>query len=425
MNYKPVVARNQSNGNAGTKACDDAGKAKMETVPGKDYILLPFDHGKKVDEVPRQDSKGIDQEKLDEVNSTNNVNATGTNRVNADENDGEEAYMNNLDTSIQVSLTPTTRISKDHPLDQLIGDVQSDIQTKNMSKNLEEHGFVTTIHQRTNRKDLQNCLFTCFLSQEEPKKLKKEMGEGSANLNDPHHTPTIIQPSTSQPKKPKQHRKSRRKVTEVPHPSDPTEHVADEAVNEEMDDSLQHLMSQAPKGLIQVVVSGFNTPRSGEDSLKLNELMEICSKLQQRVLDLETRKTNQAMEIESLKRRVKKIERRKRSSTYKLQRLYKGRIAHIDANENIYLVNVHNDKDMFGVDHLDGDEVFVKSEDVADQAKEVVADKDIIDDITLAKALIERAKPKDDKVKDKGKAIMVEPDMPIKKKDQINLDEEW
>ncbi|GJX00956.1 putative ribonuclease H-like domain-containing protein [Tanacetum coccineum] len=40
-----------------------------------------------------------------------------------------------------------------------------------MSKNLEEHGFVSTIQQRTNHKDLQNCLFACFLSQEEPKKV--------------------------------------------------------------------------------------------------------------------------------------------------------------------------------------------------------------------------------------------------------------
>ncbi|GKG08998.1 hypothetical protein Tco_0334830, partial [Tanacetum coccineum] len=42
MNYKPVVAGNQSNGNACTKACDDAGKARIKTVPGKDYILLPL-----------------------------------------------------------------------------------------------------------------------------------------------------------------------------------------------------------------------------------------------------------------------------------------------------------------------------------------------------------------------------------------------
>ncbi|GJY01728.1 putative ribonuclease H-like domain-containing protein, partial [Tanacetum coccineum] len=88
-----------------------------------------------------------------------------------DEHDGAEADMNNLDTTIQVSPNPTTRIHKDHPLDKVIGDLQSDIQTRKMLKNLEEHGFVSTIQQRTNHKDLQNCLFACFLSQEEPKKV--------------------------------------------------------------------------------------------------------------------------------------------------------------------------------------------------------------------------------------------------------------
>ncbi|GJR12619.1 ribonuclease H-like domain-containing protein [Tanacetum coccineum] len=39
-----MVAENQSNGNAGIKACDDAGKARMETILGKDYILLPLWH---------------------------------------------------------------------------------------------------------------------------------------------------------------------------------------------------------------------------------------------------------------------------------------------------------------------------------------------------------------------------------------------
>ncbi|GKG17431.1 hypothetical protein Tco_0362388, partial [Tanacetum coccineum] len=41
MNYKPVVAGSQSNGNACTKVCDDTCKARMETIPSKDYILLP------------------------------------------------------------------------------------------------------------------------------------------------------------------------------------------------------------------------------------------------------------------------------------------------------------------------------------------------------------------------------------------------
>ncbi|GJW66953.1 putative ribonuclease H-like domain-containing protein [Tanacetum coccineum] len=148
-----------------TKASDNAGQARKETKPIKDYILLPLwtadplysqdpksshdegskpssDDGKKVDEDPRKDSECKDQEKEDNVNNTNNVNAAGINEVNVVdyEDDGAAANMNNLDTTIQVSPNPTTRIHKDHPLDQVIGDLQSAIQTRKMSKNLEEHG---------------------------------------------------------------------------------------------------------------------------------------------------------------------------------------------------------------------------------------------------------------------------------------------
>ncbi|GJS57979.1 putative ribonuclease H-like domain-containing protein [Tanacetum coccineum] len=181
----------QSNGFAVTKASDNAGQARKETEPVKDCMLLPLwtadppfsqdpnsshddgskpssDDGKKVDEDPRKDSESNDQEKEDNVNSTNNVNAASTNEVNAvcgktsielpddpnmpaledysifdftrnDEDDGVVADMNNLDTTIQVSPIPTTRIHKDHPLDQVIGDLQSATQTRNMSKNLKEH----------------------------------------------------------------------------------------------------------------------------------------------------------------------------------------------------------------------------------------------------------------------------------------------
>ncbi|GJR09094.1 retrovirus-related pol polyprotein from transposon TNT 1-94 [Tanacetum coccineum] len=59
-----------------------------------------------------------------------------------DEYDGAVADMNNLDTTIQVSPIPTIRIHKDRPLNQMIGDLQSATQTRKMSKNLEEHGFV-------------------------------------------------------------------------------------------------------------------------------------------------------------------------------------------------------------------------------------------------------------------------------------------
>ncbi|GJT08737.1 hypothetical protein Tco_0843199 [Tanacetum coccineum] len=99
-----------------------------------------------------------------------------------------------------------------------------------------------------------------------------------------------------------------------------------------------------------------NTLQSGKDSLKLNELMELCTNLQTRVLDLEKTKTIQAEEIVSLKRRVKKLEQKKRSRTHGLKRLYMwGRINDIDVDEDITLVNDQDDVDMFDVNTLTGD----------------------------------------------------------------------
>ncbi|GJR99487.1 hypothetical protein Tco_0315996 [Tanacetum coccineum] len=151
-----------------------------------------------------------------------------------------------------------------------------------------------------------------------------------------------------------------------------------------------------------------NTLQSGEDSLKLNELMELCINLQQRVLDLETTKTTQANEIASLKKRVKKLERRNKSRTHGLKRLYKvgliarvessddeedfgeedaskqgRRINAIDVDEEITLVNDQDDADMFGVNDLDGDEVIVDNVDVVKTAK--ITDVEV----TLAQALTE------------------------------------
>nr|GEX31627.1 putative ribonuclease H-like domain-containing protein [Tanacetum cinerariifolium] len=150
-NYEPIVADPKSSYNDGFKPSSD--------------------DGKKVDEDPSKRNECKDQEKEDNVNSTNNVNTVssivnlfGTNGVNvvgelpfdpdmpalddvgtfdfSNKDDDVVADMNNLDTTIQVSPTLTTRIHKDHPLDQVIRDLQSATQTRNMTKNLEEHGFI-------------------------------------------------------------------------------------------------------------------------------------------------------------------------------------------------------------------------------------------------------------------------------------------
>ncbi|GJV44578.1 putative ribonuclease H-like domain-containing protein [Tanacetum coccineum] len=150
MNYKPVAAGTQINGINDTKANDNAGQASKETEPGRKYILLPlwtpdppfFEDSKEVN----ADDENISIELPDDPN------------------------MHDLEEI--VSPVTTTRIHKHHPLNQVIGDLQSATQTRQMTKNLEEYGFVsTTLKQRTNHKDLQNCLFACFLSQEEPKEV--------------------------------------------------------------------------------------------------------------------------------------------------------------------------------------------------------------------------------------------------------------
>nr|GEX08369.1 hypothetical protein [Tanacetum cinerariifolium] len=138
-----------------------------------------------------------------------------------------------------------------------------------------------------------------------------------------------------------------------------------------------------------------NTFSSDEDRLKLNELMELYTKLQSRVLDLEKTKATQALEITSLKRRVKKLEKKQRSRTHKLKRLYKvglttrvdsskdeqslgedaskqGRkINDIDADEDITLVNDQDDEQMFDVNDLQCEDVFIEKEVVDKEVNDV------------------------------------------------------
>ncbi|GJW38196.1 hypothetical protein Tco_0064041 [Tanacetum coccineum] len=96
-----------------------------------------------------------------------------------DEDVGAEADINNLDEFMPVNPIPTTRIHKDHPVDQIIGDLNSAPQTRRMTKNLKELGLFSLVQQRTNHKDFQNCLFACFLSQEEPKKVIRALKDPS------------------------------------------------------------------------------------------------------------------------------------------------------------------------------------------------------------------------------------------------------
>nr|GFA39501.1 hypothetical protein [Tanacetum cinerariifolium] len=62
---------------------------------------------------------------------------------------GVEADVSNMETSITASPTPTLRIHNDHPKSQIIGHVDTLIQTKHKSKVVEEQSFIATIYQKT------------------------------------------------------------------------------------------------------------------------------------------------------------------------------------------------------------------------------------------------------------------------------------
>ncbi|GJZ78402.1 hypothetical protein Tco_0643239, partial [Tanacetum coccineum] len=72
-----------------------------------------------------------------------------------------------------------------------------------------------------------------------------------------------------------------------------------------------------------VSTPSYDPPPSGEDRLQLVELMNLCTNLQEKVLDLEKAKTAQAKEINSLKKRVKQLEQRRKSRASGLRRLRK------------------------------------------------------------------------------------------------------
>ncbi|GJR90831.1 ribonuclease H-like domain-containing protein [Tanacetum coccineum] len=183
----------------------------------------------------------------------------------------------------------------------------------------------------------------------------QEEGVDSDVPTDSQQIPITTQPSTSKPQK-KQSRRKQRKDIEVSQSSTSTEPMTEKETNEEF-----------------VPTHSYDPSQSGEDRLQLHELMNLCTKLSDRVLALETTKTTQALEIASLKSMVKKLEKKASKRTHKFKRLYmedaskQGRsIEDIDKDVEVSLVNeIHgrsDDTEMFDTDALIGDEVFAEND---------------------------------------------------------------
>ncbi|GJX74700.1 putative ribonuclease H-like domain-containing protein [Tanacetum coccineum] len=231
--------------------------------------------------------------------------------------------------------------------------------------------------------------------------------------------------------------------------SGPTTLVADETVYEEKGDSMEMAATTAasfdadgPRRQDTIIrdrpaqtrferlskqsndppLSGVNTLGSGEDKLKIIELMEICTKLSNRVLALDNVKTAQDLEITSLK---------KREDASKQGR----NIAESDQDEGISFVQkdaktqgrYDHDLDVTTVDApitTVGVSVSTTEPSTPPTTTIIIEDEDLTIAQILMKMRIWNKKSIREAIKDKGKAKMIKPKKPLKKKDQIKFDEE-
>ncbi|GKF97962.1 hypothetical protein Tco_0293783, partial [Tanacetum coccineum] len=93
--------------------------------------------------------------------------------------DGTKVDLRNIINSYTVPTTPNSRIHKDHPLTNVIGDVKSSIQTRRISKPTSERGFLSAVYKEKSHNTLNTCLYACFISQIEPISISKALSDSS------------------------------------------------------------------------------------------------------------------------------------------------------------------------------------------------------------------------------------------------------
>nr|GEY59666.1 hypothetical protein [Tanacetum cinerariifolium] len=182
MNYVPVVVADTNSTNfSGTK--EAAVETPIPTISSpvptaclNDFLEPSSDTRLISKKVTSQD----DTPSLDNILALTNMfkDILGV-TTNTDDTNEVEADLGNMETTIIASHTPTFKNHKDHPKSQIISPVDTPIQTRNKSKEMEEQSFIATIHQKTNPALLQFYIFSCFLSQVEPKKISDALQDPS------------------------------------------------------------------------------------------------------------------------------------------------------------------------------------------------------------------------------------------------------
>nr|GFA44561.1 ribonuclease H-like domain-containing protein [Tanacetum cinerariifolium] len=221
MNYHPVIAENQTNSHAdalvdGKEHDDDIQKSvspdihssssgaqtrkQGDKTENKDKGKSPVvtitgfrDLNAEFKECNNNSSNGVNGASSlvstagqNLINNTNDFSAAGPSNAampnledlshsNDADDVGAEADINNLKCIISVSPIPTTKIHKDHPTSQIIGDLSSTTQTRSMARAVRDQGGISQMFNE----DFHTCMFACFLLQEEPKKVHQALKDPS------------------------------------------------------------------------------------------------------------------------------------------------------------------------------------------------------------------------------------------------------
>ncbi|GJT58119.1 putative ribonuclease H-like domain-containing protein [Tanacetum coccineum] len=149
MNYVPVVAGTNSNDFVDGLLFDSSSKNASNDEPQPSS-----DAGKKVDECVSKESKQSNGSQTEPNMFSLRDNAI-LEATHADFfGDETEVDMSNITTTYLVPSTLNTRIRKDHSLDHVIGDMQSGVQTRRMTKTTNEQGFISAVYEGKTHEDL-------------------------------------------------------------------------------------------------------------------------------------------------------------------------------------------------------------------------------------------------------------------------------
>ncbi|GJR04046.1 putative ribonuclease H-like domain-containing protein [Tanacetum coccineum] len=185
MNYVPVVAGTFSNDFAGIQGVSESSTSSQQDQDNQDCIVMPIwkDASYFDDALPRsvadaqiQDQNGLhdeidDSEKTHDDSSLQN-NGTADQQVNTarlEVNTGSREV--NTDVPEVNTATPEDLLGPS-PTSE---DTQSSVQTRRMTTSYSELGFLSAIYEGKTHQDLHTCLFVCFLSQEEPKRVSQAL----------------------------------------------------------------------------------------------------------------------------------------------------------------------------------------------------------------------------------------------------------